>query len=414
VSLLRKLKESKSLNDLAYILGFSPKNLAFILYKIPEEDKYQLFEIPKKDGGIRLINAPDARLKNLQRRLANVLYACIDEIDDHHGLKSLTHGFKRDLSIHTNAKVHKNKRHVLNFDIEDFFPSINFGRVRGYFIKNKSFLLNEKIATLIAQICCHKNELPQGSPCSPVISNLIAHLLDVRLVGVAKKYGCSYSRYVDDITISTNKKEFPKELSTHDPENLDSCNLGKEIEKIFLRTGFKVKGSKTRLTHRDQRQLVTGLTVNKKVNVRKEYYKLARAMTYSFFNTGNYSVPGEFSPLDIPEKESNETVETKMARLEGVLNHIHYTRNISDHRDLKDKQDDPTAIWRLYRDFLYYKTFGAPDKPLVVCEGVTDSIYLKLALKKLHNECPNLIDKTGNKFNLKIRWTPPKTSPSAR
>jgi RNA-directed DNA polymerase len=78
--------------------------------------------------------------------------------------------------------------------------SFNFGRVRGFFISNNDFKLSPKVSTLIAQIACHQNELPQGSPCSPVITNLITHILDVRLTQQAKKYGCKYSRYVDDIT----------------------------------------------------------------------------------------------------------------------------------------------------------------------------------------------------------------------
>jgi RNA-directed DNA polymerase len=404
VSLLNKLKNAKKLNDFALLLGFRPNMLAYVLYKIPEGEKYVSFEIPKKDGGIRVINAPKDRLKNLQRRLTNILNSCIEELDKDNGQNTLAHGFKTGFSIHTNAKIHKNKRYVLNFDIEEFFPSINFGRVRGYFIKNKNFLLTEKVATIIAQICCHKNQLPQGSPCSPVISNLITHLLDIRLVGLAKKYGCAYSRYADDITFSTNQKDFPMELGAPNTDNPDSWILGEVIEKQVKRTGFKIKKSKTRLRYRDRRQVVTGLVVNQKVNVRREYYKLARAMTDKFFKTGEYEIPAQLSPLDVPEDEPTQTVESKIARLEGILNHIYYTRNFTDHRVLRDKQDKPTSIWCLYRDFIYYKHFGISDKPLVICEGVTDRIYLNLALKKLYEEYPDLIEKTNDKLQFKIRF----------
>ena len=121
----------------------------------------------------------------------------------------------------TNAYIHKRRRYVLNLDLEDFFPSFNFGRVRGFFIKDKHFALHERVETIIAQIACHDNELPQGSPCSPVISNLIAHLLDVRLARLAKAHKCTYSRYADDITFSTNRKEFPSDLAApaHEPRH---------------------------------------------------------------------------------------------------------------------------------------------------------------------------------------------------
>ena len=79
----------------------------------------------------------------------------------------MSHGFRRHYSIITNARRHKRRRYVLNLDLQDFFPSFSFGRVRGFFIHNNSFKLNEKVATIIAQIACHENVLPQGSPCSP-------------------------------------------------------------------------------------------------------------------------------------------------------------------------------------------------------------------------------------------------------
>ena len=127
--------------------------------------------------------------------------------------QTIAHGFKRNRSIITNAKQHRNRRHVFNVDLEDFFPSINFGRVRGYFIRDSSFALDKDVATVIAQIACHENALPQGSPCSPVISNLIAHVLDMHLVNLASMVGCTYSRYADDLTFSTNKESFPPEIA---------------------------------------------------------------------------------------------------------------------------------------------------------------------------------------------------------
>ncbi|MCP6612430.1 reverse transcriptase domain-containing protein, partial [Klebsiella pneumoniae] len=80
----------------------------------------------------------------------------------------------------------------------------------GYFLKNNNFSLNTELSTLIAKIACHQDKLPQGSPCSPVITNLILVSLDRRLSNLCNSVGCTYTRYADDITISTNKKEFPK------------------------------------------------------------------------------------------------------------------------------------------------------------------------------------------------------------
>ncbi len=214
MSQLESLRNAVDLSDLAKILGYKPKAISYILYVTKEENKYAEFEIPKKNGKTRKINAPTDQLKHLQRRLADLLNNCFSDISSEAQQKSLSHGFRKNHSIVTNANNHKNRRYVFNIDLKDFFPSINFGRVRGFFIKNNHFSLEGKVATIIAQIACHNNELPQGSPSSPIISNLIGHLLDVRMVNLAKNGKCTYSRYADDLTFSTNRKDFPASIAT--------------------------------------------------------------------------------------------------------------------------------------------------------------------------------------------------------
>ena len=105
----------------------------------------------------------------------------ITALRGHKWKDQLAHGFKRGRSIVTNATKHKRRRFVFNIDIKNFFGTINFGRVRGFFIKNADFALHPSVATIVAQIACHENALPQGSPCSPVISNLIGSVLDIHL-----------------------------------------------------------------------------------------------------------------------------------------------------------------------------------------------------------------------------------------
>ena len=141
---------------------------------------------------------------------------------------------------------------------------------------------------MIAQIACHDNELPQGSPCSPVISNLVAHLLDVRLARLARAHKCTYSRYADDLTFSTNQRDFPPELARPVPEQVSRWDLGELLATEIKNAGFCVNYQKTRMQYCNSRQMTTGLIVNQKVNIRSEYYRTVRAMCHTLFSTGEY------------------------------------------------------------------------------------------------------------------------------
>ncbi len=400
---LEKLRAARTLKDVAHVLRVKPKTVSYLLYKLPETEKYHSFEIPKSNGGKRLINAPEQRLKMLQGRLAKILYRCIAEVEKidppHH---PLAHGFARSCSIFTNASMHKRRRYVLNLDLQDFFPSFNFGRVRGFFIKDKRFGLAEKVATVIAQIACFKNELPQGSPCSPIISNLLGHLLDIRLARLAKKNKCTYSRYADDITFSTSRKDFPTALAKPIPEKPSVWELGSRLVREIHRAGFKINASKTRMQFRGSRQVTTGLIVNEKVNIRSEYYRNARAICHQLFSTGSYYISDPESPVK------------GLNKIEGMLSHIHY---IKDHPGPKakakaKKQKMPTtaqtetlaAAQKLYKKFLFYKHFVALEKPLIVTEGKTDVIYLRAAIMKQTNYHPQLGEFINGSFSSAVRF----------
>lgn len=148
-------------------------------------------------------------LKDVQRNIVKVMLTQQNIFQFENNIKSnISHAFTKDKSIITNAEIHKNKRFVLNIDLEDFFKSFHFGRVQGYFEKNKNFLFPKNIATVLAQLTCYNGSLPQGAPSSPIITNLICNILDMKLLKIAKKYKLDYSRYADDLTFSTNNKNF--------------------------------------------------------------------------------------------------------------------------------------------------------------------------------------------------------------
>ncbi len=289
MSSIQALRAATSLRSLARLLKFKPKAVSYLLYFKPQPDRYQTFQIPKKLGGVRNIMAPSEDLKLLQRRLADVLVECIGEENKLRKWKDdYAHGFTKGRSFITNASPHTCRRYVFNVDLEDFFGTINFGRVRGFFIKNRLFRLHPDAATVIAQIASHNNVLPQGSPCSPVISNLIGHVLDVKLCRLAAINGCYYTRYADDLTFSTNRSKFPDQIARPGAADGNKWACGVELDRAIASSGFRVNASKTRMQFRRSRQDVTGVIVNRRLNTRIEYRKNARAMTDQLFDTGRF------------------------------------------------------------------------------------------------------------------------------
>lgn len=410
MSHLAQLKSATTLKELAEILGVKPKALSYLLYKKNPARKYNIFSIPKRSGGARTIKAPYPDLKMLQRRLAKLLQDCLIELDHKNNInKQISHGFKPGHSVITNASCHRKKQYVLNLDLSDFFGTINFGRIRGFLITNRNFELDPKIATVIAQIACHDNVLPQGSPCSPVISNMIGHLLDMRLMKLASDNGCKYSRYADDLTFSTNKKEFPTVIAKTATDQ-NNWILGSHLRKIIEKTGFVINEKKTRMQYRNSRQDVTGLVVNKKINTFKEYRKIVRARVNRLINTGSYQLQ-----TLIEEADGTISIVSKdgsLNQLNGMLSYIDSVNLYNKEKDLtveeSKKKTQPKAILssfeKTYRHFLIYKNFYSASTPTIICEGKTDNIYLKCAMKSLAKDYPQFHEATKTGGTLKIKF----------
>ena len=274
-------------SQIADLLEVDYGTLTYHVYRTSDQERYAEFRLPKRSGGERIIRAPANALRIIQRKLNQVLSAV-------YAPKASAHGFVEGRSIVTNAQQHKRKHWVLNLDLEDFFPSINFGRVRGLF-RGIPYSRNEKVATVLAQICCFKNQLPQGAPTSPVVSNMICAKLDSKLRRLAERNRCDYTRYADDITFSTATTQFPKELAQIKERGGESfLALGKELRQVIETNGFSVNENKVRLQTDDRRQEVTGLTVNRFPNVRRRFYRQVRAMLHAWETHGYESAQEEF------------------------------------------------------------------------------------------------------------------------
>jgi retron-type reverse transcriptase len=271
--------------QIASAMGISVGQLRFLAFSRDTStiSHYIRFKIPKKTGGERLISAPMPRLKNSQHW---ILVNILEKLELH----DAAHGFRRDRSIVSNAQPHVGADVIINFDLKDFFPSISYKRVKGLF---QSFGYSEAAATIFGLLCTQAQveeveldgktyyvattdrHLPQGSPASPAITNLLCRRLDRRLMGMAENLGFVYTRYADDLTFSASGESL-----------CNICNILRRTESIVAHEGFAINEQKTRILRKSRQQEVTGVVVNERPNISKKELKRFRATLYQIEKDG--------------------------------------------------------------------------------------------------------------------------------
>jgi len=239
---------------LSLLLGYEPSVIAYYLFA-EEDEFYTEFNIIKKNGTKRQINVPSERLMDIQRWI-------LDNILNLYQLSEHCFGFRKGKSVYDNAIVHVNQPCIINIDIKNFFPTIKQKDVFNVFY-SKGY--SKKVSYYLSKLTTKNNILPQGAPTSPMISNIVAAKLDKRLSCLGEKFYARYTRYADDITFSGEK---------------NIKNIIPIVKEIIKDTGFHVNEDKTRYAYSYQRQEVTGLTVNRKVNISKQYLKELKKEIY--------------------------------------------------------------------------------------------------------------------------------------
>jgi retron-type reverse transcriptase len=284
------------LKALAAWLGVAPAHLDWFADRRSLERRagaerlrhYHRRWLTKADGSARLLEAPKRELKDLQRQ---VLHGILDLVPPH----PAAHGFTRGRSASSGAAGHVGRDALLRFDLEAFFAGVTAGRVYGVF---RSAGYPEPVAHALAALCTtmtpvsmldqapvlpawrregryrlHRHlavpHLPQGSPTSPALANLAAFGLDRRLSALARRLEADYTRYADDLTFSGGRRLLQRAPA-----------IVRMVEGIVAEEGFRINDSKTRVRSSAQRQLVTGLVVNRKVNIPRPVYDRLRAVLH--------------------------------------------------------------------------------------------------------------------------------------
>jgi RNA-directed DNA polymerase len=298
-------------NELAYSLKTNFQKVQRLI----NNPNYQEYTIPKKSGGRRVIQAPDAELLNLQRKLNKLLQIIYLQIkpENVHGFVAKYPSVESHANIVENAMVHTGKKTVLNIDLENFFPSISAKTVKNVFA-NSHFNFNDQISTALALLLTYQGKLPQGAPTSPVISNFVCLQLDNDLNAWSIQNEIAYSRYADDLTFSSDT------FISHEKQL--------EIRQIINKFHFVVNEKKWRQRAKNRKQTVTGLTVNSKVNVDRRYLKKVRAMLHDLSVNGIEIATINHFGLD--ELASKEQESKFLYRLQGSIGFIGQVRGKSD------------------------------------------------------------------------------------
>lgn len=271
----------------------------------PAARLYRRFEVQKPLGGVRAISAPIGELKSAQ-------WAVSSWLTGHVQPTVCAHGFVPGRSPVTNAAAHVNKAVVVSLDVDGFFPSINYRRVVGVF---RVAGLSVEVARMLAMICTEPpgagrivdRLLPQGSPASPAITNVLCRQLDRRLFGLASSFDATYTRYADDVTFSADAP-------------IDADALVRTTTGIMRGEGFAVRHEKTRVMLRHERQTVTGIVVNSGLSLPREYVDSALALADARPPRGSREwdvLVGRLSWLRLVDRRTAERV-TEAVRRRGV------------------------------------------------------------------------------------------------
>lgn len=233
------------LEHLCALLGLKKAYVTSVVFS--SRSHYRTFFIKKRSGGLREICAPYPSLLYMQNWIyKEILIKC--------RVNATAHGFVRKRSILTNAMVHRDQDCLLKMDLKDFFPSIPINWVVQVF---KDIGYTNDVAFYLASICCLEDSLPQGSPTSPALSNIVASNMDKRIYKLCAKFQYKYTRYADDIAISGNHI---------------SPSFIEKVTNVINECGFEVNAAKTRLYGEKGNKIITGISLaNHELRVPRSY-----------------------------------------------------------------------------------------------------------------------------------------------
>lgn len=292
----------KELASIERDMGFPARTLYGLSNNLGKH--YHNVFIPKSDGSKRKLSVPDLILKKVQRSIA-------DNILMQYPISKYAKAYKVGSSVQKNAQPHVGKKKILKLDIEGFFNHILYSQVKNTVFYKEKF--SEPIRVLLSMLCYYKESLPQGAPTSPAITNIIMYDFDETVGDFCIKKKIAYTRYCDDMTFSGD----------FDEREIISFVKG-ELRKL----GLFLKNRKTAVISASKRQVVTGIVVNEKINVAKDYKKNIRQEIYYIKKFG---LDEQLKRLGISDKQ--QYVQSLKGRIAFVLQTTPNEREFVEYKD---------------------------------------------------------------------------------
>ncbi|MFT4077486.1 MAG: reverse transcriptase domain-containing protein [Asticcacaulis sp.] len=316
--------ELLSLADFYAFMGLATSEVAFLKkYAIY---RYNRVQVPKRRGGTRELLIPDKRLKYLQRKILPLLEQIYEP-------RYPVHGFVKNKSVITNANSHQSRPYILNLDLKDFFGTITRNRVEGL-LRYLGVPLD--VSEAIGAVCTAAYTLPQGAPTSPILANMVSFRLDNELTRFCKSHNFRYTRYADDLTISSYVE--PHQLfegSMPASGIVEQDKLSSELQSIILRNAFIINSDKTRYFGKKRRKEVTGLVVNEFTNVRRTFVRDLRAALFKVQTLGLAAAQADYDAKYGPGTDLQRMLRGRLEWLGQVR-----SRSFSAYRTLAFRYND--------------------------------------------------------------------------
>lgn len=269
----------------------SQKELTTFINSAPY--RYKVYTIPKRNGtGVRIIAQPTDVLKVMQKM---VLEEFFHDLPVH----ECATAYVENKSIKTNAEAHAKNQYLLKVDFSDFFPSMRPADLIEHITRHKGELSPEDANTVKKLFFWAKkndpiHRLSIGAPSSPFISNTLLYEFDCMLHAACWQLKVTYTRYADDLTLTSNVKgalshaltlikkfvddiAYPRLSINHKKTVSSSKKHNRHVTGLVLANDGKVS------LGRDKKRLIKSLvfTANLESTSREELNKIKGLIAFS-------------------------------------------------------------------------------------------------------------------------------------